>query len=37
MSNAGGELLIESLFPSETVQMKPMGELMVGVEPGTEP
>ena len=37
MSNAGGELLIESLFPSEAVQMKPMGELMVGVEPGTEP
>lgn len=37
MSNAGGELLIESLFPSETVQMKPMGELMVGVEPGLSP
>lgn len=37
MSNTGGELLIESLFPSEAVQMKPMGELMVGVEPGTEP
>lgn len=37
MSNAGGELLVESLFPSDTVQMKPMGELMVGVEPGTEP
>lgn len=37
MSNAGGTLLVESLFPSENVQMKPMGDLMVGVEPGTEP
>ena len=37
MSNAGGELLVESLFPSDTVQMKPVGDLMVGVEPGAEP
>ena len=37
MSNAGGELLVESLFPSDAVQMKPAGDLTVGVEPGANP
>ena len=37
MSNSGGELMVESLFPSDTVQMKPTGDMAVGVEPGTTP
>ena len=37
MRSADGELLVESLFPSDSVQMKPTEELTVGVEPGTEP
>lgn len=37
MSNAGGALLVDSLFPSDTVQMKPAGDGAVTVAPGTEP
>lgn len=37
MSNAGGALLVDSLFPSDTVQMKPTGDGAVTVAPGTEP
>lgn len=37
MRRADGELLVESLFPSDSVQMKPTEALTVGVEPGTEP
>lgn len=37
MSSAGGELLVDSLFPSDTVQMKPAGDGAVTVAPGTEP
>lgn len=37
MRSADGELLIESLFPSDSVQMKPAQDLTVGVEPGTQP
>lgn len=37
ISSAGGELLVESLFPSDTVQMKPAGDGAVTVAPGTEP
>lgn len=37
MSNAGGALLVDSLFPSDTVQMKPTGNGAVTVAPGTEP
>ena len=37
MRSADGELLVESLFPSDSVQMKPTEALTVGVEPGTEP
>lgn len=37
MSNAGGALLVDSLFPSDTVQMKPAGNGAVTVAPGTEP
>lgn len=37
MRSADGELLVESLFPSDSVQMKPTEELTVGVEPGTQP
>lgn len=37
MSNSGGELMVVSLFPSDTVQMKPTGDMAVGVEPGAVP
>lgn len=37
MSSAGGELLVDSLFPSDTVQMKPAEGGAVTVAPGTEP
>ena len=37
MSSTGGELLVDSLFPSDTVQMKPAGDGAVTVAPGTEP
>lgn len=37
MSSAGGALLVDSLFPSDTVQMKPTGDGAVTVAPGTEP
>lgn len=37
MSSAGGELLVDSLFPSDTVQMKPAEGGAVTVAPGTKP